>query len=192
VAAWLRVLAMPRSWTARATASNGVSGPAGAAAAAWSRILSMPRSVTFTVNIVTKKTGNSEGGPPIPVPHLASGGMARRGLSGLVRGPGGTTADRIPAMLSRNEWVIRAAAVKSLGTDFLSWINSAGSGGLKSPTKGGGSIGGKGFAMAGAGGGGGGDTHVHFHGKVYAKTEQEFEDMVARATKELKRKGRDR
>ena len=189
VAAWMRVLAMPRSWSASATASNGVSGPAGAARAAWSAVLAMPRSVTFTVNIVTKKTGNAEGGYPIPVPHLAGGGRAWPN-GGLVRGRGGPTSDRIPAMLSRSEFVIRAAAVKELGTDFLSWINSAGSTNrIAAPSKGSGkgAAMGKGFS---GGGRGSGDTHVHFHGKVYAMGDLDFQEMVVHATSEARRRGR--
>jgi hypothetical protein len=39
-------------------------------------------------------------------------------------------------------------------------------------------------------GGGGGDIHVHIHGTVYAKSELEFERMVAGTMQNLKRKGR--
>lgn len=180
--AWRRVLSMPRSWSATATVNSGgaVSG-ANAAVAAWSRVLAMPRSVTFTVNIVTKKSGNSEGGPPIPVPHLASGGR--------VFGPGGPRSDKIPAMLSRGEWVIRAAAVKALGTDFLSWVNSAGAG--SSVRSGAGRVSGSSMPGGSSGGGSGkSSTHVHFHGAVYAKSSMEFEDMVVEAFQEAKRKGR--
>ncbi|MER5252897.1 hypothetical protein [Streptomyces sp. NPDC002855] len=180
VAAWMRVLAMPRSWSATATVNSGgaVSG-ANAARSAWQSVLSMPRSVTFTVNIVTKKSGgNAEGGPPAGIPGLARGGR--------VFGPGGPMSDRIPAMLSRGEWVIRARAVKALGPGFMNTINSAsGSGGLKKMSKS--PSGGRldpGSVMAG------GDTHVHFHGSVYAVSEMEFQEKLAHSLEELDRKHR--
>lgn len=50
------------------------------------------------------------------VPALAGGGM--------VHGPGGPVGDRIPAMLSDGEYVVRAAAVRSIGTELLDAINS--------------------------------------------------------------------
>ena len=43
---------------------------------------------------------------------------------GLVRGPGASTSDDVPAMLSSGEFVLRAAAVKQWGVDFLEAINS--------------------------------------------------------------------
>ena len=52
-------------------------------------------------------------GPPSP---LASGGH--------VRGPGGPTGDKIPAMLSDNEFVSRAAAVRKYGVNIFHALNS--------------------------------------------------------------------
>ena len=48
---------------------------------------------------------------------------------GLVRGPGTSTSDDVPAMLSSGEFVLRAAAVKQWGVDFLEAINSIEPGG---------------------------------------------------------------
>jgi hypothetical protein len=189
--AWRRVLSLPRSWSATATVNAGAAvAGASAARSAWASVLAMPRSVTFTVNIVTKKSGNSEGGPPIPVPHIGKFGSIKKFADGgRVFGPGGPTSDRIPSMLSRGEWVIRAAAVKELGSGFMSWINSAGPGsGVRSMSGRVGSAGGsKPNPFAG---GSGGSMHVHFHGSVYTKTSMEFEDMVVEAFKEAQRKGR--
>ena len=42
---------------------------------------------------------------------------------GPVRGPGTSTSDSIPAMLSAGEYVVRADAVRTWGTQFLDWIN---------------------------------------------------------------------
>ncbi len=55
--------------------------------------------------------GRSEGGPSF------SGG-------GHVRGPGTSTSDSIPAWLSRNEFVIKAAAVRKYGLAAMTAINS--------------------------------------------------------------------
>ena len=43
---------------------------------------------------------------------------------GLISGPGGFTSDSIPAMLSNGEYVMRASAVQSLGTDTLDAMNN--------------------------------------------------------------------
>jgi phage-related protein len=49
---------------------------------------------------------------------------------GLVSGPGGPRDDKVPAMLSNEEYVVNAAAVRSVGVPFLNWVNSLG---LKKP-----------------------------------------------------------
>lgn len=49
---------------------------------------------------------------------------------GEVRGPGSTTSDSIPAMLSNGEFVVKAQAVRSVGTGFLHAINN-----LQSPPR---------------------------------------------------------
>jgi hypothetical protein len=43
---------------------------------------------------------------------------------GYVRGPGSSTSDSIPARLSAGEFVVRAAAVRQVGTAFLHRVNS--------------------------------------------------------------------
>jgi hypothetical protein len=42
---------------------------------------------------------------------------------GLISGPGSSTSDSIPAMLSNGEYVIRAKAVSSYGLDFMNALN---------------------------------------------------------------------
>lgn len=42
---------------------------------------------------------------------------------GRVRGPGTTTSDSIPAWLSRDEWVIKAKAVRKYGSGFMAAVN---------------------------------------------------------------------
>ena len=45
-------------------------------------------------------------------------------LGGLVRGPGTSTSDDIPAMLSNGEAVLNAKAVKRLGVNFINSVNN--------------------------------------------------------------------
>ncbi|WP_180035604.1 MULTISPECIES: tape measure protein [unclassified Acinetobacter] len=45
---------------------------------------------------------------------------------GLIRGPGTETSDSIPIMASDKEFMVRAAAVKSIGVDNLNYINEYG------------------------------------------------------------------
>ena len=47
---------------------------------------------------------------------------------GYVSGAGTSTSDSIPARFSDGEYVVRAKAVRALGTDFLDRLNAAGSG----------------------------------------------------------------
>lgn len=60
------------------------------------------------------------GGASLGMPPL------KRAKGGEVEGPGTSTSDSIPAMLSDGEYVINAAAVKKVGTDFLDKINKMG------------------------------------------------------------------
>lgn len=56
--------------------------------------------------------------------QFLSGNFVQRALGGVVEGVGSGTSDSIPAMLSNGEYVIRAAAVKNIGTNVLDYINS--------------------------------------------------------------------
>ena len=70
------------------------------------RILDAPSEKR--INIITTRTGGG-----------ATGGLAGTfGVGGGVRGPGSSTSDSIPAMLSNGEWVIQASAVKSMESRF--------------------------------------------------------------------------
>lgn len=57
-------------------------------------------------------------------------GMLLGGLfsSGIVKGPGGSKGDKIPAMLSDGEFVVSAGAVQKYGVDTFEAMNSAGGG----------------------------------------------------------------
>lgn len=69
------------------------------------------------IEIVTKY--RDAGGQGIPPPL---GGTAARG--GLIKGPGGPTADMVPMRLSSGEFVMQASAVKRFGVQFMSMLNS--------------------------------------------------------------------
>lgn len=60
-------------------------------------------------------------------PSIPGVGAVKAATGGLVSGPGGPTSDDVPAMLSDGEFVVRAAAVKAVGADYLHYINSMGS-----------------------------------------------------------------
>lgn len=70
---------------------------------------------TLASQVANVTAGELTGGGQVP--HLATGGM--------VRGPGTGTSDSIPARLSNGEYVIRAAAVRAIGTDTLNRLNVA-------------------------------------------------------------------
>lgn len=54
---------------------------------------------------------------------LGGGSFALRAQGGPVFGPGSSTSDSIPAMLSNGEYVVRAKAVRTYGLDFMNSIN---------------------------------------------------------------------
>lgn len=72
------------------------------------------KNITITATVV-RKGDYIGGGIPIGGYKIATGG--------LVRGPGTSTSDSIPAMLSNGEFVVRAAAVKQVGVGYLSALN---------------------------------------------------------------------
>ena len=80
------------------------------------------KDTSSTHTIYCKKVGCSSDGGPV---GMAKGGtppwFPRR--AGYITGPGTETSDSIPAMLSRGEFVIRAAAVRKWGRDFFVALN---------------------------------------------------------------------
>ncbi|MGF6309946.1 hypothetical protein ABIB82_004057 [Bradyrhizobium sp. i1.8.4] len=69
---------------------------------------------------------STQGGAPVQVQAAAWGGLIRRRLDvgGGVSGPGTSTSDSIPAMLSDGEYVIRASSARKIGRRGLDWLNS--------------------------------------------------------------------
>lgn len=57
------------------------------------------------------------------ISKFASGGYARGGVPGFVSGPGGPKSDKIAAMLSNGEYVIRASSVNKYGMGMMNAIN---------------------------------------------------------------------
>lgn len=54
-----------------------------------------------------------------------TGFAGRHARGGFIRGAGGPTEDRIPALLSNGEYIIRAAAVRKIGVESLDVLNAA-------------------------------------------------------------------
>ncbi|AVH60011.1 MULTISPECIES: phage tail protein [Streptomyces] len=81
----------------------------------------------FTSIYRVKGTAPGDKGYGVVAPGRASGGpigFAAGGTpGGRIAGPGTSTSDSIPAMLSNGEWVIRAAAVAKYGDAFMAAVN---------------------------------------------------------------------
>ena len=84
----------------------------------WFRKIPSVVTTMFTGKASIWYGGRAYGGPV----GLASGG----GPYGLVRGPGTTTSDSIPVMLSDQEYVIRAWAARKIGLETLNKMNRTG------------------------------------------------------------------
>lgn len=92
------------------------------------QIASIPRVVTVRVNYVET---NAPGVTPAKKKKAkdglitaSAGGLITASNGGFIQGPGTTTSDSIPAMLSDGEFVIRAAAVSTYGVDFMNSLNN--------------------------------------------------------------------
>lgn len=71
--------------------------------------------------------GSGGGGGFLEIFGFSGGGaVQKRAEGGYIRGPGTTTSDSIPALLSDQEYVLRASAVKDVGVGFLNWLNRGG------------------------------------------------------------------
>lgn len=78
------------------------------------RMLARIDGTGVTTYVRTIRTAGNIGGGPVEV----------RAGGGQVRGPGTTTSDSIPALLSDREYVIKAAAVDRYGVDFFDRANA--------------------------------------------------------------------
>jgi len=73
-----------------------------------------------TSGLVTALTGGAAGGGGL------LGDLLGFSEGGPVRGPGGPTDDKIPALLSNEEFVIKAKSARKLGLPLLNWLNRVG------------------------------------------------------------------
>jgi hypothetical protein len=122
-------------------------------AALWSTIQAGAQSVANTLSNATPGLI-----PPIMGPQFAAGG--------IVNGPGTGTSDSIMARLSDGEFVMRAAAVRTWGPDFMAALNA-----MRNPFAGfaAGGLVGHGFADGGlVAGPGGVPVHLHLGGHSFA------------------------
>ncbi len=87
----------------------GLNAALSAAQALDRQLLALNRTTTTRIQTITSAGGNTGGG-------YATGGY--------VQGPGTTTSDSIPALLSNKEYVINAAAVARYGKGFFDQVNA--------------------------------------------------------------------
>jgi trimeric autotransporter adhesin len=76
-------------------------------------ILAIPSQVTTYAKVVY--TGGTPTNPA---------GYKARAVGGIVTGPGTSTSDSVPTMLSNGEYVVRADAVRKVGIPFLEALNT--------------------------------------------------------------------
>ena len=72
------------------------------------------------INNIAVFSGFAKGG----IVHAAKGYTFQNRANGLVSGPGTSTSDSIPAMLSNGEAVLNAKAVRQLGINFINAVNN--------------------------------------------------------------------
>ncbi len=77
------------------------------------------RSINIPVDVYVR---NATGGVELNGNYVRLGQIAQAN-GGLIRGPGTGTSDSIPARLSNNEYVIRAASVRKYGTGLFDSLN---------------------------------------------------------------------
>jgi TP901 family phage tail tape measure protein len=93
------------------------------ASAILDRILGRVNAIPFTKNVT------------VTTSYVDIGAAHGRAAGGLIRGPGTTTSDSIPALLSNREYIVKAAAVDKYGVAMLDAINAGryASGGMVQP-----------------------------------------------------------
>ncbi|HEY9472500.1 MAG TPA: hypothetical protein VIS06_01480, partial [Mycobacteriales bacterium] len=107
-------LAIPKSVT---TAVNAKTAAAQAKIDEVQRHLGNIRNRTVTINVQTHYVNP---GTAVKVP----GGVVGDAEGGLVRGPGTSTSDSVPRMLSNGEYVVQASSVSQFGVDFFDALNA--------------------------------------------------------------------
>ena len=109
--------AASNSETALTTAADAITTSANQSSTAHTEAAgALGRAAANIANIV-----NNPANPVGPRENLPT--IEQYATGGYISGPGTGTSDSIPAMLSNGEYVIRAAAVRRLGTGFMNAIN---------------------------------------------------------------------
>lgn len=85
--------------------------------------LSQIQNKTVYVTTVLRQYAESQGAVG---PGSTKGGVTLDAFGGRIWGPGTETSDSVPAMLSRNEYVIKASSARAIGYDRLAWMNQHG------------------------------------------------------------------
>lgn len=81
------------------------------------------RKVTTTIETINRQVNTSEYREDPSMVGLDPSTFAKKATGGRVYGPGSTTSDSIPTMLSKDEYVIKASAAKALGYGYLDKLN---------------------------------------------------------------------
>jgi hypothetical protein len=142
------------AWKAAITAVEGY----------WTSLEDTVKGVFDTISGWLSSIGQSISNAAQAAQSFTSGAGAALGLGmasgGMVRGPGHSTSDNILARLSPGEYVMRAAAVRALGSGFLDALNNPGFalGGLVGRLP----------AFAGGGAVSGTPVHLHLGGSSFA------------------------
>ncbi|MGY4476341.1 hypothetical protein [Bradyrhizobium sp. USDA 3364] len=107
-------------------ASGGIRGDAGDIGNSVGSIREGVAAIAAALSEAAAEIRSSAKGEPVQVQAAAWGGLIRRRLDGggHVSGPGTSTSDSIPAMLSDGEYVIRASAARKIGRGGLDWLNA--------------------------------------------------------------------
>jgi TP901 family phage tail tape measure protein len=79
------------------------------------------RKVTTTIETINRQVNTSEYRDD---PSMVGLDPSRKAIGGRVFGPGTTTSDSIPHMLSKDEYVIKASSAKAIGYDNLDRMNA--------------------------------------------------------------------
>jgi hypothetical protein len=124
----LKTRQLPDGRTEVRTANGQSLGSIGAVGKALSNLNGKTANTYTTHHVQTYYTYKGKSISEWSAGRMATGGRVRGYANGgspggRIDGPGTSTSDSVPAMLSTGEWVIKAAAVDKYGDRFLSMVN---------------------------------------------------------------------
>ncbi|MGA1812766.1 phage tail tape measure protein [Frondihabitans sp. 4ASC-45] len=82
----------------------------------------LPKSITTVLNVQRKESNTIA--PYLPETAAALGIKNKKAVGGQVRGPGSSTSDSIPTLLSNGEFVVKASSVQKYGLGTLAALNA--------------------------------------------------------------------